>query len=281
MTVTQLIRRIAALILLCICIWSWVALGAALALDWPRDVLVITVFAAAFSTRGGALGRGRSARLDGARQSRLAARPLHRGAGVSAGAPASLAVRAAGLAGPLAFALSVVAAAQMAGAGAVLGAGLAGLIAIAAFVLMAWSLRRHALAGRERLPTPERAALRFQTFNVVWVVAFVLSFVFAAPLAAEAEHGAARFAYLAAPVAALTVLVAEFVRMIVLADEMERRQHITAVAIAGGGLVAAAAFWGVLEAGLPGLPAPQGWMLLPAFATLYAPTLMILQRGRA
>jgi hypothetical protein len=190
-------------------------------------------------------------------------------------------VRAAGLAGPLGFALSVVAAVQLAGAGAALGAGLAALIAFAAFALMAWSLRRRALAGRERLPTPERAALRFQTFNVLWVVAFVLSFVFLAPMAVQAEHAAARFAYLAAPVAALAVLVGEFVRMIVLSDEMERRQHIAATAIAGGALVAAAAFWGVLEAGMPGLASPQGWMLLPAFATLYAPALMILQRGRA
>jgi hypothetical protein len=50
MTVTQLIRRIAALILICICVWSWVALGASLLFDWPRDVLVIAVFAAALST---------------------------------------------------------------------------------------------------------------------------------------------------------------------------------------------------------------------------------------
>lgn len=49
MTVTQLVRRIAALILICVCVWSWVALGAALWLDWPREAVVIAVFAAAFS----------------------------------------------------------------------------------------------------------------------------------------------------------------------------------------------------------------------------------------
>jgi len=50
MTATQIIRRIAALILICICVWSWVALGASLWFDWPRQVLVVAVFAAAFST---------------------------------------------------------------------------------------------------------------------------------------------------------------------------------------------------------------------------------------
>ena len=50
MTVTQLIRRIAAVILICICFWSWVALGAALWFDWPREAQFVTVFAAAFST---------------------------------------------------------------------------------------------------------------------------------------------------------------------------------------------------------------------------------------
>jgi len=194
--------------------------------------------------------------------------------------PLSLAVRAAGLAGPLGFALGVVAAVLLAVAGAVLGAGLAALFALAAFGLMAWSLRRRALDGRKRLPTPERAALRFQTFNALWVVVFVLSFVFVAPLAAEAEHTGKRFVYLAIPAAALAVLVAEFVRMIVLSDERERRQHVAAAAIAGGALVAGAAFWGVLEAGLAGLASPKGWMLLPAFATIYAPALAILQRGR-
>lgn len=198
---------------------------------------------------------------------------------MSEGATGSMAIRAAGLAGPFAFALSVVAAALLAGAGAALGAGLAALVALAAFVLMAWSMRRRALDGRKRLPTPERAALRFQIFNGLWVVAFVLSFVFIAPLAAETEQAFERFAYLATPAAALAVLVAEFVRMIVLSDERERRQHVAACAIAGGVLVAGAAFWGVLEAGLPGLSSPQGWILLPAFATLYAPVFALLQRG--
>lgn len=158
---------------------------------------------------------------------------------MSEGAPGSMTIRAAGLALPLVFALSVVAAALLAGAGAALGAGLAALVALAAFVLMAWSMRRRALDGRKRLPAPERAALRFQIFNGLWVVAFVLSFVFIAPLAAETEQAFERFAYLAAPAAALAVL----------------------------------------EAGLPGLASPQGWMLLPAFATLYAPVFALLQRG--
>ena len=195
-------------------------------------------------------------------------------------APRSLTLRAAGLAGPLGFAAGVVAAAQLAVAGAMVGAGLAMLAALSAFALMAWSMRGSALDGRTRLPTPERAALRFQTLNALLVVAFVLSFVFMAPQAAQAEHPAVRLAYLAAPLAALAVLVAEFVRMIVLSDEMERRQHVAATAIAGGALVSGAAVWGVLEAGLPGLASLQGWMLLPAFATLYAPALMILRRGR-
>jgi hypothetical protein len=199
---------------------------------------------------------------------------------VSAEAHVSLAVRAAGFACPFGFALGVVASVQLAAAGAVISAGLAAFIALAAFGLMAWSLRRRALAGRERLPTPERAALRFQTFNALWVVAFVLSLVFLAPKAVEAEHAAARFAYLAAPTAALTILVAEFVRLILLSDEMERRQHLTASAIAGGALVAGAAFWGVLDTGLPGLPSLEGWMLLPAFAALYGPALMIIRRGQ-
>lgn len=199
---------------------------------------------------------------------------------MSEGAPGSMGVRVAGLAGPLGFALSVVAAVLLASAGSAIGASLAALVAVAAFMLMAWFLRRRALDGRKRLPTPERAALRFQTFNALWVVAFVLSFVFVAPLAAEAEKAFERFAYLAAPAAALAVLVAEFVRMIALSDERERRHHVAACAIAGGVLVASAAFWGVLEAGMPGLASPQGWMMLPAFVTIYAPVLAILQRGR-
>lgn len=50
MTVTQLIRRIAAIILICLCFWSWIALGAAFWFDWPREARIIAVFAAAFST---------------------------------------------------------------------------------------------------------------------------------------------------------------------------------------------------------------------------------------
>lgn len=50
MSVTQLIRRIAAIFLICLCFWSWVALGASFWFDWPRELTVAAVFAAAFST---------------------------------------------------------------------------------------------------------------------------------------------------------------------------------------------------------------------------------------
>lgn len=50
MTVTQLIRRIAAVLLICLCFWSWVALGLSLWLGGPRELTVFAVFAAAFST---------------------------------------------------------------------------------------------------------------------------------------------------------------------------------------------------------------------------------------
>ena len=50
MTVTALIRRLAALVLACVCIWSWVALGLSLWLDWAREIQIFAVFAAAIST---------------------------------------------------------------------------------------------------------------------------------------------------------------------------------------------------------------------------------------
>lgn len=187
------------------------------------------------------------------------------------------AVRAAGIAAPLGFAVSVVAAVNFAVAGSMLGAGLGALTALAAFALMAWAMRRRALDGRTRLPSPERARLRFQTLNAVWVVAFVLSFVFLAPLAAQASHLAARIAFVAAPVLALVGMGVEFVRMIVLSDEMERRHHVTACAAAGGTLVAGATLWSVLQTSAPSLPDLEGWMLMPAFAVLYALVMMRLE----
>jgi len=190
-------------------------------------------------------------------------------------------VRAAGIVGPLGFAVGVVAAVQLTAAGAPLAAAAAAFAALAAFAVMAWSMRVSALDGRERLPTPERARLRFQTFNALWVVLFVLSFVFAEPLARAAPHPAMGVAMRAVPVLALAVLVVEFVRMIALSDEMERLQHLTACASAGGGLVALSTLWSVLQASAPGLPALEGWMLLPAFAVAYALAMTLIQQGRA
>jgi len=50
MTLTELIRRIAAVFLFSICLVSWIALGASFWFDWPRELTVAAVFAAAFST---------------------------------------------------------------------------------------------------------------------------------------------------------------------------------------------------------------------------------------
>lgn len=186
-------------------------------------------------------------------------------------------VRAASIAGPLGFALSMVLAVNFAVAGRPVLAAICAVAVLAAFVLMAWALRRNALEGRTRLPSPERARLRFQTLHGVWVVAFVLSFVFAAPRAQEVESAGFSLLLASAPFVFLALMVAEFVRMIVRSDEMERRQHVTASAIAGGGLVVFASFWSVLQVSAPGLPGLEGWTLLPAFAVIYALVLMRVQ----
>ena len=196
-----------------------------------------------------------------------------------AGQPA--AVRAASIAGPLGFALSVVAAVHLAGAGRPVLAAAGAVAAFAALVLMAWAFRRRALDGRARLPTPEQARLRFQSLNGVWVTAFVLSLVFAAPAARDVEPAAFSLALTAAPLVFLAILVSEFVRMIVRSDERERRQHLTACAIAGGALVVLAALWSVLQVSAPGLAALPGWVLLPGFAVLYALALTALQGARS
>lgn len=188
--------------------------------------------------------------------------------------------RIGGIAGPITFAFSVVAAVDMAKSGAALAAGLAALAALAAFAVMSWSMRVRALDGRRRLPTPERARLRFQTVHVILVVVFVLCFAFVAPLASETDKVILSLAYAATPVFALAVLVAEFIRMIVMSDEMERRDHITASAAAAGALVVAATLWSVLQTGFPGLAALEGWVLLPAFAGLYALASVIIRRAR-
>ena len=193
----------------------------------------------------------------------------------------SAAVRAASIAGPLGFALSVVAAAHLAAAGRPVLAVAGAVAAFVALVLMAWSLRRRALDGRARLPKPEQARLRFQSLNGVWVTAFVLSLVFAAPAARDVEPAAFSLALKAAPLVFLALLVSEFVRMIVRSDERERRQHLTACAIAGGALVVLAALWSVLQVGAPGLAALPGWVFLPAFAVLYALALTALEGARS
>ena len=196
---------------------------------------------------------------------------------MSAQAKSSAAVRAAGIIGPLGFALGVVAAVNSAAADRLIAAALSSVLTVAAFALMAWAIRRRALDGRTRLTTPERAKVRFQILQGVWVSAFVLSLVFGAPFADELEGGPLRLAVLGAPVLFLAILIGEFVRMIVRSDERERAQHVTACAVAGGALVVITALWSVLQIGAPGLPGLPGWALLPAFAVGYALVLMRLR----
>ena len=52
MTQSTFIRRTVALLVLTICILSWIALGSTFVFDLPREVKIAAVFAAAFSTEG-------------------------------------------------------------------------------------------------------------------------------------------------------------------------------------------------------------------------------------
>jgi hypothetical protein len=157
-------------------------------------------------------------------------------------------------------------------AAAVAGLGLAGLIA------MCVGVRREALAGRSRLTTPERARLRFEQLHVVWVLGFVISFVAAEPLLNQVSGPIVRGAVVAAPIVLLVVMVAEFTRMIVLSDELERQNHVTALGIAGSGVVAGVTGLSVLATLINGWSEPQGWTLLPVFSVVYGVSHWLLQR---
>lgn len=50
MTLGETARRVLAGLVILICVASWITLGLAWGLDWPRPVLIAAVFAAAFST---------------------------------------------------------------------------------------------------------------------------------------------------------------------------------------------------------------------------------------
>ncbi len=157
-------------------------------------------------------------------------------------------------------------------------AAVVALIGLGGLAAMSIGVRREALAGRSRLTTPERARLRFEQFHVLWVLGFVVAFVAAEPLASQMNNAIARGAFIGAPIALLVVLVAEFTRMIVLSDEFERGLHTTAIAIAGGGVVAGATGLSVLATLVDGWTEPQAWTFLPVFSVIYGVTHALLRR---
>ncbi len=183
-------------------------------------------------------------------------------------------------AGLLTFVIGTVVSAQLFAHGiSWIFAALAAVVAGAGMIAMAIGLKREALAGRTRLSTGEKALLRYEQFQGLWTVGFVLSFVFAELYAPTLTRPVLQGVVIATPLILLAVLVSEFVRMVVRSDEHQRAQYVAASAIAGGTLLVAATAWSVLASLLGGWPEPPGWSLLPGFAVVYGIALSILKRG--
>ena len=143
-------------------------------------------------------------------------------------------------------------------------------VAVAAAVALwvwIWRLRKQRVALRA---TNDRVYSLFVERQSLFMIGFVLTLLLAMYQAGDAGSTAMRVALAALPAIMLASWAWAFAAMIRGADEMLQILHLKAVAASAGIVLTTATLWGLAGAILPELAALPVFLLLPAFAVIYA-----------